>query len=266
MSSTVDSNLYVSLTTIPSRLSSIWKTIDSLLAQTVKPTQIVVNIPRQYTLRFLRETVNEDLIQLLVDKYSTNPTVVIHRTDRDNGPGTKLIGFLIWKQSQDSQSPVHDDNSFVVLTDDDVIYKPDFLSGFLPTLPSCMASSYCVNTYPVKRADGTSYNFVAGQGRDGFVIQLPCLFAFIHYYNIIISSRTINLLDDFYISFYLLLQNIPIKRVGNGELVYESHTDIDSLQYLPGEFSRDNIIKRTISLLTCYFLDKTVNDEDITRS
>lgn len=269
MSSTVDSNLFVSLTTIPSRLSSLWKTIDSLLAQTINPTRIVVNIPRQYTLRFLRQPVDECLVQLLVDRYASNPTVVIHRTDRDNGPGTKLIGFLVWKQSQDPQSLVHDENSFVVLVDDDVVYKPEFLSGFVPHLDSCMAASYCVNSYPVKRADGTSYNFIAGQGRDGFVIQLPCLYAFIHYYNIFISSRAINLHDDFFTSFYLLLQKIPIKPIvfgGNGELVYEAHTEIDSLHDLPGEFSRDNIIKRSISLLTCYFLDKTITDEDIARS
>lgn len=265
MSSHLEHNLYVSLTTIPSRLPSVWKTIDSLLAQTVKPTQIVVNIPREYTLRFLREPVNEDLVQLLVDKYATNPTVVIHRTDRDNGPGTKVIGFLVWKQCQEPESPVHDKNSYVVLVDDDVVYKPWFLGGFLPHLSTCMAASYSVNSYPVKRVDGTTYTFSTGHGVDGFLIQLPCLYPFIHYYNFLISSRVINVMDDLYISFFLMLQNIPIQSVGteNGELVYDIHTSVQCLRELTGDFAREHAINRTVSLLTCYFLDKTINDDDI---
>ena len=40
--------IYISISTIPSRIKSIDKTINSLLSQTLKPDKIFVNIPNKY--------------------------------------------------------------------------------------------------------------------------------------------------------------------------------------------------------------------------
>ena len=52
--------IYVSLTTIPQRIKSIKKSIDSLINQTQKPDKIFINVPTKYK-RF-EEIVEEDQI------------------------------------------------------------------------------------------------------------------------------------------------------------------------------------------------------------
>ena len=45
-------NYIYSLTTIPAKFDNLYLTIDSLLNQTIKATKIIINIPKQYSLRF----------------------------------------------------------------------------------------------------------------------------------------------------------------------------------------------------------------------
>ena len=77
----------ITLTTIPSRLNTIHKTIESIQRQTLKPNKIFLNIPYEYY-RFPGITIsNEKLINLESD------LVEINRCE-DFGPATKIMGSL----------------------------------------------------------------------------------------------------------------------------------------------------------------------------
>ena len=77
--------IYISISTIPSRIKSIYKTINSLLSQTLKPDKIFVNIPSKYK-RFKNNIDEKD-----IPNFSEN--VEVTRCE-DFGPGTKLLGSL----------------------------------------------------------------------------------------------------------------------------------------------------------------------------
>ena len=78
--------IYVSLTTIPSRIKNLNKSVESLLNQSFKPDKIFINIPNKYK-RF-KEIVEKNHIPKFAD-----PIVEIIRCE-DFGPGTKLLGSL----------------------------------------------------------------------------------------------------------------------------------------------------------------------------
>ena len=52
--------IYVSVSTIPQRIKTINKSIESLLNQTLKPDKIFINIPKDF--RRFKEKINDDEI------------------------------------------------------------------------------------------------------------------------------------------------------------------------------------------------------------
>ena len=60
----MDIKFCVSLTTIPSRLKSIYKTIESIQNQTLKPNKIYLSIPYKYK-RFQNLEINESLLLVI---------------------------------------------------------------------------------------------------------------------------------------------------------------------------------------------------------
>lgn len=74
--------IIVSLTTIPSRLSNIKDTIDSIFDQSIKPNNIVLNLPLKY---------NNYSNDFKIEEFS-NKSIIINRCI-DYGPATKLLGL-----------------------------------------------------------------------------------------------------------------------------------------------------------------------------
>ena len=77
--------IYVSVSTIPQRIKTIHKSIESLLNQTLKPDKIFINIPNEF--RRFKEKINDN------DIPKFPPGVEVTRCE-DSGPGTKLLGSL----------------------------------------------------------------------------------------------------------------------------------------------------------------------------
>ena len=77
----------VSLTTIPSRIKNVYKTIENLNNQTIKPDKIFLNIPIKYK-RFKNDKIRENDISEL-----KKLNIEVIRCE-DYGPGTKLMGSL----------------------------------------------------------------------------------------------------------------------------------------------------------------------------
>lgn len=101
----------VSLTTIPSRVIYLRKTIQSLLSQTYKPYSIELNIPEVYKKRDLGR----------IDFSSLPEGIAVFRCE-DSGPATKLLPTLSRYSGQ---------NVCIIYCDDDRIYEKNMISRLL---------------------------------------------------------------------------------------------------------------------------------------
>lgn len=237
----MNNNFIVSLTTIPSKFDKLHLTIDSILCQTVLPNKIIINIPKIYNFRMNNSEISLDKMNEFIDKYSRF-NVYINLIDKDYGPGTKLLGLL-----NSSMIDTHNDsNTYIILIDDDVIYKPFMIEYFDNNIKSNnieLASFYVYDFDTIK----------IGQGVDGFLIKSNTLDKFLTYYNLIQEQDYINYHDDFYISyfFYLINKEIYYVRLPNS-VVYDTHADtfVDALYRIKGKYSRDNLQVQVCNILT----------------
>ena len=155
--------IYVSLSTIPSRIKNISKSIESLLNQSLKADKIFINIPHKYK-RF-DQIINEKDIP----KFN-NDIVEITRCD-DFGPGTKLLGSLGKLKK----------NSLIILADDDNIYENYMVEKFNYYYSLAPENSYSFYVHPLG-------NFGIGQGADGFAINTNYLNGIKNFYDKIVKD------------------------------------------------------------------------------
>ena len=80
-------NFCVSLTSLPSRINNIDKTIDSIINQTIRPNKIFLNLPYSFK-RFPNYKFTDSQI-INLNKYNLE----ISRCE-DYGPSTKLMGSI----------------------------------------------------------------------------------------------------------------------------------------------------------------------------
>lgn len=119
---------YISLSTIPSRMSNLPYLIESLQQQIIKPTKIFVNIPNVYRRFPFAEVILPDLSQY--------PNVVINRCVHDYGAATKFLPLLLLPEIKP------DDR--IIIVDDDHTYDPTLcvklleLSDKYPDAVTCM--------------------------------------------------------------------------------------------------------------------------------
>ena len=109
--------LLVSLTTIPTRINTIYQTLSSLVNQNISEDYcIYVNIPHNYRRKFETEIINTQVVDLKswISKYKY--PVIINRCE-DYGPATKFLG--VWD--------ICDDDDKVIIVDDDRIYDEDLI-------------------------------------------------------------------------------------------------------------------------------------------
>lgn len=121
-----DAKTIISLTSIPARFAHLGPTLESLLAQDLPASEIVLYIPRCY--------------QRFADWDGTLPPVpagvTLRRCDQDYGPATKLLPALKEFQGQDVD---------ILFCDDDLIYPPGWHGAFraarLAHPEACIAGS-----------------------------------------------------------------------------------------------------------------------------
>ena len=239
------SNKYIlSLTTIPSRINNIESTIKSLVEQTLKPDKIILNIPTNYNFRFKSSinNININTIKKILNKYTDK--IIINYIEHDYGPGTKLLGLI-----KNNIINYKSNSVYIVLVDDDNIYKPYMLEYFdnynkkyYDNKLKC-SSFYCYNNNEV----------TIGQGSDGFFIKLELLNQFENYYNKIKNYDYINYHDDYYISYYFYLKQIQIEYIKppDNTLIYTKHinSDIDALVSIQNKNNRNNLNNKLNKIL-----------------
>ena len=201
--------IYISISTIPSRIKSIDKTINSFLCQTLKPDKIFVNIPSKYK-RFKNNIDEKD-----IPNFSEN--VEVTRCE-DFGPGTKLLGSL----------KKIDKNSLLILADDDHIYENFMVEKFHYHYSLSPSNAYSFYVHPLG-------NFGIGQGADGFAINTNYLDGVDNFYEKIVKDyNELFIHDDLWISYFLffikrikilsLQKYLKIKEDGKRKTIYEIHS------------------------------------------
>lgn len=231
-----------SLTTIPSKFDNLHYTIDSLLAQTIAPEKIIINIPKLYNFRMKNLQIMPEKIHAFKQKYAGR-NVIINFVDKDFGPGTKLLGLL----NSGLLGGFDKSDTFVVIVDDDLIYKHYMLEDFdynKKVHKDCVLASYYVYD---------NNNIKIGQGADGFFIQLDTLDNFLRYYSLIKDDELINYHDDFYISYYFYLLGKDIRFISPPYecLIYveQPNSEIDALRKLTGKYCRVTLTKHSYEVL-----------------
>jgi len=238
--------IYVSVSTIPGRLKTIHKSIDSLINQSLKPDKIFLNIPKKFK-RF-KEEIDDSQIQKF-------PAIVEITRCEDCGPGTKLLGSLK-KLEKDS---------LLILADDDQIYENFMIKKFNEFYRCYPDNAYSFYVHPLGK-------FGIGQGADGFAINTNHLNGIDKFYDLIVKDyKELFLYDDLWISFFLFffkknkILSIQkyLEKKNNGKLktIYHTHTVTSGLISTYGE----DIIKavkerdRKAFISFKYMLEKTEN-------
>ena len=233
---------YVSMTTIPSRIFYIYKTIDSILLQTHLPEKIYVNIPKYYK-RFNKTIIScypnltSEMYELEKIKLKYKSIVEINIIDDDYGPGTKLLGLLTINNK-------YNNDDFVLLIDDDVIYKKDAFDIIYKNINILdNKNAYTFHSYDWN-------GLIIGQGSDIFVLPINCLDDIINFYQIIKPYQFIFLHDDIWISYYLMKKSIKINKLKYvDESIYDPHCFIDELNKLIDNNERELITNKSIDIL-----------------
>ena len=203
------------MTSIPPRFDGLEKTLNSLELQNKKPEKIFLNIPEQFH-RF--SSIDYDFSYLL--KKFTN--LKLNKCE-DYGPGTKLIGSLDDVLEYD----------YVVLLDDDHVYKKEMLEIFYQQANKNLEVSYSFCVYNI-------LDCKIGQGADGFLINTKYLKNILGFFNKYVkNNERLIFNDDLWISIYLnKILNIDIKSVFHflkkpffikNKSVYKKHTKVDAL-------------------------------------
>jgi len=239
--------IYVSISTIPSRIKNLEKSVKSILNQTLKPDKVFINIPLKY--RRFEEIIKDDQIPNFKDS-----RVEITRCE-DCGPGTKLLGSL-HKMEKDS---------LLVLVDDDNFYENYMIEKFYYFYKTAPENAYSFYVHPLD-------NFPIGQGADGFAINTNSLKGIKVFYDKVVKDyKELFLNDDLWISYFLfffrenkilsLQEYLKRDKDGKSSLIYKTHIIAKGLISTYGENliesvkKRDQIAKESFK----YMKEKTKN-------
>lgn len=174
--------VFVSLTTIPSRLPQITRTINSLVNQSRKPDKIFLNIPRRYNLRF-KHVITDDMIP----KFDSDLVEVV-RCVEDYGPGTKLMGNINFLKAEK--------DAIVILVDDDFAYDPRMVEQVEATISK---NKHIGTAGAMKHI----MNYYIGAAWQSFAFPTHFLSKIDDFYKLIRHDPQILHHDDYWISFYL---------------------------------------------------------------
>lgn len=221
----------VSIATIPSRIAHIWPTVQSLLDGDVVPDQILIVRPEFCEL----ENSTYSVPGFLVDPTHSGGRVRQVISEIDWGPSTKYLGVV-----NELQEPC-----YLVIADDDVIYKKNFLADLVRSQSQDHGASFSFFTYRVG-------GLTVGQGCDGMSFWSPNTIGMRDFAHRHVRKTPLRLHDDLWVAFFLSQKGIKIKRIkttGANETIYEQLLDNNVLSALEGENSREAITRTQLKRL-----------------
>lgn len=215
--------LIVSITTLPSRLGLIRPTLESLLDGDTKPGAIRLILPDKP----LRGSDVFVIPDFLGDPDFLQGIIEVVRVERDWGPGTKLLGGL-----RTITQP-----SVLVIADDDVRYRRDFLTGLYDAQSADRGASFSYHVWPLGGID-------KAQGVDGISNWTPNLAGIEQYFASYVDGTDLMFDDDLWISFFLAAHGIPVRSLDHqlsGSLIYEPVHAVGALVHLQGNLARTHL-------------------------
>ena len=203
----------ITLTTIPSRIETIEKTINSLNNQILKPNIIFLNIPYYYN------RLNQKIDEKTVSQIKFDNVKVV-RCD-DFGPSTSFLGPI---------DKIKDKYECMIIVNDDHVYDKNMTKIFIENFKENKInySFYIQKIFKINMA----------QAADGFLINTDLIAeAKDFYHKYVKNNKNLKVDDDLWISIYL--QDVMKSKIVNlidefrekikKNLVYEVHTNKDSL-------------------------------------
>ncbi|MBS0478759.1 MAG: hypothetical protein JSR79_05610 [Proteobacteria bacterium] len=217
------------ITTLPSRIGLIRPCLESLLDGERRPDRIVLTLPDQ----LLRERDGYDVPGFVTDRAWHGGVTEIARPPRDCGPGSKLLGALATIGRP----------SILILADDDVSYRPDFVARFAAAQAAAPGRAFSGWTY---RCNGLTI----GQGCDGFSLWMPQLDGAQTFFDRCVDGTRFAYQDDLWISFYLALNGIRVTELSAPEgHWYRQVHEVGALRYEDGELERTRLTRDGIDHL-----------------
>ncbi|QDZ06540.1 hypothetical protein FPZ24_02850 [Sphingomonas panacisoli] len=211
------------ITTLPSRIGLIRPCLESLLGGDRRPDRIVLTLPDA----LLREAEGYRVPDFLTDRDWHGGLVEIIRPPRDCGPGSKLLGALA----------TIDEPSVLILADDDVRYRRDFVARFAAAQAERPEGALSGWTY---RCNGLTI----GQGCDGFALWTPQLDGARAFFDRCVAGTRFVYHDDLWISFYLALNDIRVTEFPATEgSWYDQVHQVGALRNLDGELERTTLTR-----------------------
>lgn len=204
ISSRPQSDIIVSLSTIPSRLGLIDPTLNSILDQTILPKKIYLNIPK-----FSRR---EQCAYEVPQRFKDNPLIQIIDSEKDWGPATKSIPALV--EEKDRNSPI-------LVIDDDYVYSRKMIETYAIHLESYKDAVLCLRGWNLPkdlihknkiRYNGTDItDFKQAdlvEGSSSYLLRSS--FFTDHFYDYDSAPDAAFFCDDIWVSGNLALSKVPI--------------------------------------------------------
>ena len=216
----IHGKIYISFTTIPSRMNNIKPLLDSLINQTIHIDAIIFNIP-YYSKRFNTEYIIPNYL------YNYHPRLRINRCE-DYGPGTKLLGPL--------ETRKYNNNDVIIILDDDRLID----------------SNLCHHLYQeyTQHSDSIISNFGNTQqlhvkipmGAAGILIPLHSIDVkeiFSYFKEHEQSCRYVD--DIFWYKYFSQKNNIPIHYLPSSTRINGAYNDSNALFRETGHLARYNL-------------------------
>lgn len=212
------------MTSLPTRIAAIRPALESLLDGERAPDAIILSLPHAP----LRGQGSWNLPAFLTDRAWHGGRVAVNWTARDFGPGTKLLGAL----------PMIEQDTTVVLADDDVRYHPEFLAGLAAAMRgSGRRSAFSYYTY---RLGGLRI----GQGCDGFAMPAADIAQAQSFFDRHVADTDLVFVDDLWISYLLATRGVAVRALplpSSAALIYSQVHEIDALRHLTDRLDRHRL-------------------------
>lgn len=193
--------IVISLTTSPKRIMLLKTTINSILAQTVQPSKIILNIPEKF------ERTGEKY--KIPNWCKSVPKLYINFCGKDYGPITKLLP-TIYKLNKKNYK-----NLYIITIDDDIKYPENMIESYCeflrrnPNIAVCGISGFnFINNKIIPVTDHSECHIIEAYAS---IAYLSSVFddKFDQYLNEVLSDLNCKYSDDFIISNFLGLKRIP---------------------------------------------------------
>lgn len=244
--------LVVGMTSLPSRLRGAVPALRSIVAQDRRPDRLVFSLPRHSA----REGRAYELPAELKEIFAENPWMEVNWVDKDQGPGTKLLGALQWLNAHIAGGR---DGDVLMVLDDDHAYLPFALGSLLEQQQRrgsrCVCSFFSYFCRGIMVPQGA--DIIAYPLGGSFSTDLP------EYHRLFVEGDSACfVVDDLWVAMYLRLcgrEAVSLRDiiVGMGlEMVYKrtENSNVEALMDLKGDNRRDRATIRAFDSLLAKLL------------